>query len=543
MRCFVIVNFFVFLIWGSIFSQNVFSDGIVSQDRLEKIIPEFEKYIEKAQVEWGAPGVAVGIVKDGKIVYLKGFGVTEVGGDKKINEHTVFQIASLTKNFLVHLYAKLVQNGQISWDDPVIKYLPTFFVGNKEVTSQFTIRDLLSHRSGLPSFSGDSLWYLNFSTDEIIEGIGKIPLKYPFRSKYGYQNQLFGIASIIAEKITGKTIEQLFKEYFFIPLKLNDSSVGLNAIKPEKSFFGRIFGTTDNTNIAYPHDDRGKRAHKIELSQLIYRFPGSSGVNMSINNLAQWMIFMINKGVHNGNTLIDDKQYTQLITPHIDCGMKYDDVQFPGDRYSIVKYGMGHFIMEYGEGEKKLRTVGHMGGFCGTRSLMVVAPEEKLGIVVLSNYGSFRVSFLPEAIHNKFMDLYLGISTIDWSKRLRDKFISVKENNKRYKAMQRLQKPKKAKLLKEYVGIYKNNLYGEIIIQSESSSIYLMMRGKKIPLEHFNGDEFTFPGYLASEAYSDSDIGYIDFGSRNGEKLDLCAVSTLEMHEGKDHGLFERVGG
>ncbi|MES2608402.1 MAG: serine hydrolase [Pseudomonadota bacterium] len=525
----------IFLAWLVILTANVFATG-----RLQGILPEFEKYVEKVQAEWGAPGVAIGIVKDGKIVYMKGFGVREVGTDKKIDEHTVFQIASLTKNVLVHLFAKLVQEGKINWDDPVTKHIPTFFIGNPHVTTQFTIRDLISHRSGLPSFSCDSLWYLDFSTDEIIQSLAKIPLKNLVNSKYGYQNQLFGVASMIAEKVTGKTIEVLFKEYFFTPLHLNDSSVGLKAINPEKSFFNRIFTSGENLNVAYPHDDRGGTARKMELSPLIYRFPGSSGANMSVADLSQWMIFMINKGVHDGKTLIDENQYTQLITPNIDCSMKYDDSQFPGDRYKSVAYGMGHFIMQYGEGTKFLKTFGHMGGFYGTRSLMVVAPEEKLGIVVLSNYGSFRVSLVPEAIHNKFMDLYLGLSEIDWSKRLRDEFVSIKKQNKMYKTIQRLQNPKTARALTDYTGTYKNDLYGQLELKQDKNTLFLIFRNKKIHLEHFNGNEFVFPGHLLSETYCESDIGYIDFGARNGNKLDVCAISSL-LNEGKDHGLFERT--
>ncbi|MES2252669.1 MAG: serine hydrolase domain-containing protein [Pseudomonadota bacterium] len=531
----MIAKFFFFL------ALVIYSfDVTLASDHLTKILPEFEKYIEKVQADWGAPGIAVGIVKDGKVVYIKTFGVREVGIDKKIDEHTVFQIASLTKNILVHLYAKLVQEGKVKWDDPVTKYMPNFFIGNAEVTQKFTIRDLMSHRSGLPSFSGDTLWQLDFSADEIIQGMAKIPLKRPFHSKYGYQNQLFGMASMIAEKITGKTIETLFKEYFFTPMQLTDSSVGISAIKPEESLLSRLFHRGTELNIAHPHDDRGNSPNLLELSPLIYRFPGSTGANMSISDLSQWMIFMLNKGVYKGNTLIDEKQYDELLIPNINCAMQYDDSQFPGDRYEKVEYSMGHFIMRYGEGKRFVTTRGHMGGFYGTRSLMVVVPEEQLGIVVLSNYGSFRVSFVPEAIHNKFMDLYLELSDIDWSKRLKDNFDSIKKQNKTYKSMQRLQRPKTARILQDYTGTFKNELYGELSLVEESNILYLMFRGKKIPLEHFNGNEFTFPGYLLSEAYCEGDVGYIEFGARDGQKLNVCAISSL-IDEGKDQGIFERT--
>ena len=516
------------------------SGETIASDRLQKILPEFEKYVEKVHAEWGAPGIAIGIVKDGKIIYTKGFGVCEVGTNKKINEHTVFQIASLTKNILVHLFAKLVQEGKISWDDQVTKYLPTFFVGNAEITKQFTIRDLMSHRSGLPGFSGDTLWYIDFSSDEIIQGVSKIPLKYPFRSKYGYQNQLFGVASMIAEKVTGKTIEVLFKEYFFTPLQLKSASVGLDAIAPKKSILSRFLNTGADLNVAKPHDDRGNTVHLMEISPLMYRFPGSSGANVSVSDLSRWMLFMLNKGTHDGIVHIDEKHYEELLKPNIDCAMKYDDAQFPGDRYKSVEYGIGHFIMQYGEGNKFVKSYGHMGGFSGVRSLMIVVPEEQLGIVVLSNYGSFRVSFVPEAINNKFMDLYLGLSDIDWSKRLKDNFTSIKTQNKKYKAAQRLQNPKTARALQDYSGVYKNEIYGALELKVDSNMLYLLFRDKKIPLQHFNANEFTFPGHLLSDAFCEGDVGYIDFGSRTGEKLDVCAISSL-LYEGKERGLFERT--
>lgn len=515
-----------------------YTSPINASDRLQQILPEFEKYVEQVKKDWNAPGIAIGIVKDGKIVYTKGFGIREIGTDKKVDENTVFQIASLTKNFLVHLFAKLVQEGKINWDDPVTKYMPNFFIGDEKTTTQFTIRDLLSHRSGLPSFAGDSLWYLHFSADEIIKKISKIPLKNAFRSKYGYQNQLFGIASNIAEKVTGKKIEELFKDSFFTPLHMNNASASFESFSPKQTFFNRFFCSSNKANIAYPHDDRGDTPHLMTISPLSYRFPGSTGGNMSVTDLSKWMIFMLNKGKAD-NVSIELKQYEQLITPHVDCKMQYEDAQFPGDRYKNVAYGMGHFIMQYGEGEKYIKTYGHMGGFYGVRGLLVIAPEEKLGIVILSNYGSFRVSFVPEAIHNKFMDLYFGFSNINWSKRLQENFLSIRKNNKMYKSMQRLQNPKSKQALEKYEGIYTNDLYGEIKLQKDSKRLYLMFQDRKIPLEHFNGDEFTFPGHLLSETFCEGDIGYIDFGSRSGKILDLCAISSL-LSEGKEHGLFER---
>jgi CubicO group peptidase (beta-lactamase class C family) len=511
----------------------------VHADRLHDILPEFEAYVEKVKQTWGAPGVAIAIVK-GDETYIKAFGEREVSTGKKIDTNTVFQIASLTKNFLAHLFARLVQDGKVNWDDPVIKYMPQFFIGNDDITKQFTIRDLLSHRSGLPSFSGDTFWYIGFSQDEMISGLSKLPLKNTPRAKYGYQNHLVGIASLVAEKITGKTIEVLFKEYLFTPLGITSGGASLEAVSPKHSFFERFLGSSKDLNVAYAHDDRGGVTHKLPFSSLIYLFPGTSGASMSISDYAKWLRFLVNKCAVNNVPLIAPMHSKELITPHIACEMKPDDNQFPGDRYTKIAYGMGHFLYTYGEGDKKVNGYGHMGAFYGTRSLMMVVPEEKLGIAIFSNYGSFRVSFLPEALINKFMDLYLNLSPIDWNMRIKNDFDKVKRINKQFYEAERLQNPKPARKLANYVGRFRNDVYGELSLVVESNKLHLLYRDKKIPLQHYNANQFSFPAHLLSDSFGNSDIGRIEFGSTTGRGLDICSLWTL-LREGKDEGLFRRV--
>ncbi len=511
----------------------------VCADRLHEILPEFEAYVEKVKQTWGAPGVAIAIVK-GDETYVKAFGEREVGTDRKIDTNTVFQIASLTKNFLAHLFARLVQDGKVSWDDPVIKYMPQFFIDNDETTKQFTIRDLLSHRSGLPSFSGDTFWYIGFSQDEMVSGLSRLPLKNMLRSKYGYQNHLVGIASLIAEKITGKTIEVLFREYLFIPIGITSGGVSLEAISPKQSFIERFLGSSKDLNVAYAHNDRGGVTHKLPFSSLIYLFPGTSGASISISDYAKWLRFLVNQCAINGAPLIAPEQVKEIITPHIVCDMKPDDNQFPGDRYTDISYGMGHFLYTYGEGDKKVKARGHMGAFYGTRSLMMVVPEKKLGIAIFSNYGSFKVSFLPEILINKFMDLYLNLSPIDWNTRIKNEFDKMKRMNKQFYEEERLQNPKPARKLENYVGRFKSDVYGELSLVIESNKLHLMYRDKKIPLQHYNGNQFSFSAYLLSESFCNSDIGRIEFGSTTGRNIDVCSLWTL-LREGKDEGLFRRV--
>jgi hypothetical protein len=170
---------------------------------------------------------------------------------------------------------------------------------------------------------------------------------------------------------------------------------------------------------------------------------------------------------------------------------------------------------------------------------MMIVPSENVGIVVLSNYGSNRVSLLPEGLVQKFMDLYLGLPEVDWNARIMQDFTHIKTMNKRHKAMERAQNPAPAMDLKQYVGVYKNDVYGTVTISENENKLVMHYKDKIIDMEHFNGNQFTFPGHMLSVAFSEGDVGYMYFGSRTKGKIDLMQIPTL-LREGAAEGLFER---
>lgn len=506
--------------------------------QLATILPDFEAYIKKAYAEWNAPGVAVAIVKDGKVIFAKGFGVRIAEKDLPVDEHTIFQIASLSKNMLAHLIAKLVEEKKLSFDDRVTQYLPNFKLNDPSQTNTITIRDLISHRIGLPGFSGDTLWYLNYSSDEIIEGLRKIPLSTSPRTKYNYQNQIFGLASLIAEKVTGKSIETLYKEYFFNPMEMTSASCSLDALAPQNGV-KKILNMFEHRNIASPHDIRNNKPSTLPFSHLTYVFAGSTGINISISDYAKWMIMMLNKGKYNNQQIIQEQSLTELTKPLIDCHMSHTDMMFAHDRYSDVKYGMGFYQVQFGTSEKKVQANLHMGAFYGTRSLMMIVPSENLGIVVFSNLGSNRVSLLPETLINRFMDLYLGLPDVDWSTRTYDQHKNIKMENKRHKDMERLENPMPCLPLEQYIGTYQNELYGKVKVTVENSKLILHYRDRNIELEHFNAHQFSFPGNLMSPAYCETDIGYVYFGGQKPGVVHLLQIPSL-LREGISEGVFEK---
>lgn len=531
----------------SVFIIFFFNISAHSAENLAKILPEFESYIQDSLSEWQAPGVAVVIVQDGKIVYEKAFGITNINNPHPLDVHTIFPLASLSKNFLVTLIAKLVDEGILQWDKPVKYYLPDFKLSDSSITEQFTLRDLISHRSGLKAFSADTLWNLDYDSSEIKQGLTKLPFVSKFRQDYAYQNHLFGIASDLVEKVTGQPIKILFQNYLFKPLDLKEIFVGPMVPSVKNPWYKSmwcsiksVFKKPSSVNVAIPHHVIEGKTASTSIAPQFYSFIGSTGLSCSIHTLGHWMIFQLNNGIHNGEKIISSEQLDQMRTAHVQANtFRPEDIQFPALRMSDNAYGMGWFISRYGQsGSNSVEILHHMGGFGGVRSSMVLIPQHNVGIAILSNFGSMRVSMLPEGLRNKFLDLYLGIpNSPDWTKLNHQKMEDIRHKNKDYKNSYRLQNPRPAHDLKVYIGKYTNDLYGEFEIQQDQKGLILVYRNRRIRLNHWNADEFEFKGNDLSSTYSDYDQGYIEFAVK-GQKAMLSAINLMQEGQNK---IFNRI--
>ncbi|MHA1559007.1 MAG: serine hydrolase domain-containing protein [Alphaproteobacteria bacterium] len=520
-----VILFFLFLI-------SAFGDFL--EDKIQSILPDFENYIQKSYKEWETPGICVTVVHNGEVVFIKTFGVSSKNTKQPFSVDTVVPIASSSKPFLATLIMRLVEEGKIHLDDPVRKYMPDFTIGDNEVVSkQFTIRDLLSHRSGLPSFSVDSLWFTGSSQKEIIKALSKIPLKKTFREFYGYQNHVFALLGPIAEKITGKAIKALYKEYFFDPLNMKSTSASYPFEKKsiwEKLYTG-IFGEKENDQqpMAAPHHTVNSEITQTNLAQELYVFPGCTGINASISDMTQWLLFLLDDYRIKGNFFISPKLQKELSTPHSKVLSRTSDL-FPKERFLEVHYGLGWFLEKYGIGENFLELRSHMGGSFGYRSLITIVPKQNIGIVVLSNAGGMRESILPEAIRNYFLDRLLNFPSIDWSERFyNNKLKQIRNMNEEIERI-RTMFPAPHKELKKYVGIYCNELYAPLKIQLKDGILLASYRNKSFPLTHLNGEHFQHESHKLSDAYSGNDLNFIIFGKRKGK---MCLESTL-LNEGED---------
>lgn len=508
---------------------------IGAQDRapLSSVLPVLEAYIDQAMVAEGIPGAVVVVVKDGKIVYLKGFGVKVLGQNEPVDEHTPFALASVTKSFTNTLVARLVDQGKLQWQDKVTKYLPDFQLSDPQITQELTIEDLLSHRSGLPGYSADSLIELGWGAPEIIAAMKLFPFVGEFRKNFEYQNVLVGLMGNIIEKVTGKPIREVYKEELFDPIGLDETRIGE---KTSPSFWQKLLGFFKKGPPQPTFHDRfqEKVRYLPKGNPGLYTFPASSGVISTGQDLGKWLIFQLNKGQVDGKTIVSELSLNQMRNPRVEVPIK-GGRQFPKDRVTKVHYGMGWFIHDYAG----VSMLSHMGGMAGTRSFLLIIPQDNLGIAILTNFGGMRVSLFPEAIRNKFLDLYLNVKEeVDWAKKSRDDNTNyyLKSDQQRREQMLRSLAP--ARDLNDYIGVYENSLYGRAEISKRDDALILKYRDRaETKLSHWNANIFQFEGSDLSSGFSGTDRGEVIFSDERGKASRM--MITL-FHEGAD-SLFHRV--
>lgn len=490
-----------------------------------------ESYILKANEDWKSPGLAIAIVEDGKISYVKVFGFRSTDNKKPITPETVFPIASLTKAFSALLMLKLAEEKKLNLDDPIIKYLPDFKLAADTATHEMTVAKLFQHRSGLRGFAFDTFVEMGWSEQEIYHILDQVTPDNTFDERFDYQNIFPGLFGWISEKITGQPINQTFKEQIFDPIGMSSASLGEFGVTAADGWVKRLWARikyqfTDHVQQHYS-DSQGN-PHIIQGGNpAIYKFATSRGINASIQDMAKWLQFWVNGGVTDqGKHLVSPEQLAKMLDKLTHVGAPQGGRLFPKERVKDIYYGMGWYNHDYA-GLKQV--ISHMGGMTGVRSLISYVPEKKVGIVILSNLGGMRVNLLPEAIRARFLDLVAGIEEDhDWSAELKADLYGSREKSLESRRAQRLKNPVPARSLERYIGVYENKLYGPVEIAREGEHLVIKYRNLKAPLTHWNGDNFTFKANQFTPSYSETDYSDMVFGgSPKDQDTTVCVISLF----------------
>ena len=429
-------------------------------------------YVERALKEWKIPGASVCVVKDGKVVIMKGYGVKEMGTNNKVDENTLFMIGSNSKAFTATALAILDAEKKLSLDDKVEKWLPDFKLYDPWVTKEVIIRDLLCHRLGFETFQGDFMFFdSDLSTAEMREKFGRLKPLYSFRSKWGYTNAAFMTAGEIIPKVTGKTWAEFLKEEIFLPLNMN------NTLALSKDIVSA-------PNKASAHTVWRGELRKVPYGSIDAMAPAGA-ISSSVLDLSKWVIMQLNNGKFEDKEIVPASAIAKTRFPHSILGN--GGTMFNTGHFAL--YGLGWFMQEY-NGKK---IVGHTGGVNGFVTSVTLVPEEKLGIVVLTNTDA---NGFYEALNWELMDAYLGLPYRNYSNRmLLNQRISDAQTERMLTAQRDTinLKLKTALALNDYAGEYIHELYGKMNIKLEKDE--LIMRFEHHPnryskLEALGGNRF-----------------------------------------------------
>lgn len=458
-----------------------FAASVVNANTHDVKIETIKETITRTMQTFQVPGVAVAIVKDGKLVLSQGFGVVEHGKDNKVNADTLFGVASNTKAMTAALIAQLVDQGKLSWRTRVIDIIPEFQMPDAYVTREFTIIDLLAHNSGLGLGAGDlMIWPETTHTmADIIKGIKYLPEVSSFRSEFAYDNLMYILAGEVIARVTGKPWQENIVEKIFKPLKMNTTKAKFSLIDK------------GNKNVARAHVPLDGKLHVVG-GNFLEKFSSAGSVASSVNDMSKWITTMLNQGVYEKvgdkeKRLFSEQQSAELWQARTLLPVSAEATK--SDKTHFFAYGLGWFMKDY----HGVKLVYHTGGILGMLSKVVLVPEENLGMVILTNQQS---GYAFNAIADQILNEYLALPKKDWVAHYqasRDKRLA-RESERLASAAASVDKSAKASLpLESYAQVYQDDWYGDIEIQEIDGQLY--MQFTKTPelmgtLEHYQHNTF-----------------------------------------------------
>jgi len=483
--------------------------------------PGFDAYVSKAMQTWKIPGLSIAIVRNDSVIYARGFGVLAARGSAPVNEKTLFEIGSSSKAFTATLIAMLVSDGKMHWDDRLTTYLPDFRMYDPVANGEVTIRDALSHRSGIAR--GELAWLgSGISRDEVLHRVRFVKPEAPFRSHYSYQNMMFLAAGQAAGKAGGSTWDQLVRERIFQPLGMTSTVTTYRGLT--------------NTNIAAPHGIE----HDTDYVKPPFdadNIAPAGAIMSSAADMAQWLRFQLNDGVVAGKRLVSSAALRETHTPQILMGSGGGRGGATDSVKRFSSYGMGWMVEDY----RSALSWQHGGNTLGMTAAVGILPEKKVGVVVLSNMQSAQ---LPALLEQYVFDRELGAPMKDWSG---EAYTRMLNQRKRADSLQQVELAGHAASaqppvpLSAFVGDYADSLYGEMTVSLKDGHLELARGDIRGPLEYWNATNFrwhlpltapTGPTYIKFEITPENTVTGLYFG--------LAGDVTMLAKKGARGGRGER---
>ncbi len=497
-----------------VFSLSILAGTLWAQSSDPTLPADLDAWVASSMKTFNVPGMAVAIVKDGKILLAKGYGVRKLGDTTAADEFTMFGIGSNTKAFTTAALAMLIDEGKLSWDDPVYQRLPGFVMYDPYVSHEMTIRDLLTHRSGMGLGEGDLLFWPHstYTREEVIHKLRFMKPASSFRSHYAYDNLLYMTAGQIIPAVTGTSWDDYVHRQIFMPLGMNHSNVSNSAFKPGDDY-------------ASPHSRVDGKLQVIPFGTLDNAGPAGA-INSCAADMAKWVQLQLNRGkfADREGHLFSEQRSKEMWSPQTILPIGDPPPPLAALKPNFADYALGWGLRDY-HGRKM---AGHTGGVAGFVSRVMLVPEESLGVVILTNAeegGAF------DSILYHVLDHFLHLPPTDWIAAY--KAVKDKEEKDAAETMKKAEGARDTNSrpslpLEKYAGVYNDAWYGPITIRAENAG--LMITFDHTPtmigdLQHWQHD--TFKAHWRTRTIEDA---FITFSLNPDGSIDsarMAAVSPL----------------
>lgn len=433
----------------------------------------FDRYVAEAVRDWNAPGLAIAVVAGDSVVFAHGYGVRALGTHDSVDTHTLFANASTTKAFTSMVLAMLVDDGRMSFDDPVIRWLPGYRLADPWVTRELRVRDLVTHRVGF----GDPLflWYgRDAGWDTIAHRLAFVEPETSFRSHFAYNNVSYATAGVIAGVVAGEPWDALVHTRILAPLGMNETVT-------------RGSDLPMNGNVAEPHDIINDTLQRIEPPQLVDPIPSAGAMYSSVSDMAKWLRFLLDSAQVGPRRLVSAASFTELFRPQMIIG---EDEFYPTALRThphVTAYGMGWFLQDY----RGQWVVFHTGSIDGYVAIVGMMPDLGVGVVAFANRDHVEVR---HALMLRVFDMFLDGPPHDWSSDLRGMYDSLAAASAERRAARdsaRVVGTNPSHALDAYVGAYADSAFGVGRVRMEDGHLVWAVSAYLTgTLEHWQYDTF-----------------------------------------------------
>src|SRR5213592_2628022 len=446
-----------------------------------------DAYVNRVMQEWHVPGLALGVINDGKVVVLKGYGVRDVEHKLPVTPRTLMAIGSNSKSFTVVLMGMLVDSGALDWDKPVRTYLPDFQLQDAFATQEMRPRDLVVHNSGLPRH--DAVWYgRSVTREELYRRLRYLPPSASFRARWQYQNLMFMTAGYLVERITSRSWDDLIRQRIFTPLAMTRSNTSVRDLPSSDDYaVAYRWRKCPETRAAGAANGSHEPPPQCGLLKIPYRNIDAVGpagaINSSVDEMLHYIQFHIDSGSYDGRQLVSKQNIATMQTPQMLVGGQ----ELWPDELGIATYGLALSVTNY----RGRKLVQHGGGIDGFISQMSWMPKERIGVMVLTNMSGNNP--VPNLVTENVLDRLLGLAPFDWVGRARQQTQEAEAAQKKQRderAAARKPNTTPSHELAAYAGTYEAPGYGRVTVRANGPVLELSFTGFTARLKHYHYDIF-----------------------------------------------------